>query len=69
MGEGVVAEESRVPASSTEQTRLLEAFTAVVQNGDVAGLQGMTRKKRGAVQRVASLVNTASSPASVLVIR
>src|SRR5207249_8547065 len=35
-----VANGRRMPASSTEQRRLLDAFIAAAQNGDVAGLQG-----------------------------
>lgn len=36
-----VAHGRRIPASSTEQRRLLDAFTAAAQNGDVAGLEGL----------------------------
>jgi RNA polymerase sigma factor (sigma-70 family) len=35
-----VANGRRMPANSTEQRRLLDAFIAAAQNGDVAGLQG-----------------------------
>ena len=35
-----VADGRRMPANSTEQRRLLEAFIAAAQTGDVAGLQG-----------------------------
>jgi RNA polymerase sigma factor (sigma-70 family) len=35
-----VANGRRMPASSTEQRRLLDAFVAAAQNGDVAGLEG-----------------------------
>ena len=35
-----VANGRRMPANSTEQRRLLEAFIAAARNGDVAGLQG-----------------------------
>jgi RNA polymerase sigma factor (sigma-70 family) len=35
-----VATGRRTPANSTEHTRLLEAFIAAVQNGDIAGLHG-----------------------------
>ena len=36
-----VANGRRMPASSTEQRRLLDAFIAAAQNGDVAGLEGL----------------------------
>ena len=36
-----VANGRRMPANSTEQRRLLEAFIAAAQNGDVAGLEGL----------------------------
>ena len=36
-----VAHDRRIPASSTEQRHLLEAFVAAAQNGDVAGLEGL----------------------------
>jgi RNA polymerase sigma factor (sigma-70 family) len=36
-----VASGRRMPAKSTEQTRLLEAFIAAAKNGDVAGLEGL----------------------------
>jgi RNA polymerase sigma factor (sigma-70 family) len=35
-----VANGRRMPASSTEQRRLFDAFIAAAQNGDVAGLEG-----------------------------
>jgi RNA polymerase sigma-70 factor, ECF subfamily len=38
-----VANARRMPASSTEQRRLLDAFIAAAQNGDVAGLEGTLR--------------------------
>jgi RNA polymerase sigma-70 factor (ECF subfamily) len=31
----------RTPANATEQKRLLAAFIAAAQNGDVAGLEGL----------------------------
>ena len=36
-----VANGRRMPASSTEQRRLLDAFIAAAQDGDVAGLEGL----------------------------
>jgi RNA polymerase sigma-70 factor (ECF subfamily) len=36
-----VADDRRMPASSTEQKRLLDAFIAAAQHGDVAGLEGL----------------------------
>ena len=36
-----VANGRRMPADSTEQRRLLEAFIAAARNGDVAGLEGL----------------------------
>ena len=36
-----VANGRRMPAGSTEQRRLLDAFIAAAQNGDVAGLEGL----------------------------
>jgi len=36
-----VASGRRIPASSTEQRRLLDAFIAAAQHGDVAGLEGV----------------------------
>ena len=36
-----VANGRRMPANSTEQRRLLDAFIAAAQNGDVAGLEGV----------------------------
>ena len=36
-----VANGRRMPANSTEQRRLLEAFIAAAQHGDVAGLEGL----------------------------
>ena len=36
-----VATGRRMPTSSTEQRRLLEAFIAAAQDGDVAGLEGL----------------------------
>jgi RNA polymerase sigma-70 factor (ECF subfamily) len=36
-----VANGRRMPANSTEQGRLLDAFIAAAQNGDVAGLEGL----------------------------
>ena len=36
-----VASGQRTPTSSTEQKRLLEAFIAAAQDGDVAGLEGL----------------------------
>jgi len=36
-----VADDRRRPASSTEQRRLLDAFIAAAQHGDVAGLEGV----------------------------
>jgi RNA polymerase sigma-70 factor (ECF subfamily) len=36
-----VADGRRMPASSTEQRRLLDAFIAAAHNGDVAGLEGL----------------------------
>ncbi len=36
-----VANGRRMPANSTEQRRLLEAFIAAAHNGDVAGLEGL----------------------------
>ena len=37
-----VANGRRMPASSTEQRRLFDAFIAAVQNGDVASLEGLS---------------------------
>jgi predicted RNA polymerase sigma factor len=31
----------RMPASSTEQSRLFDAFTAAARHGDIAGLEGL----------------------------
>jgi RNA polymerase sigma-70 factor (TIGR02957 family) len=36
-----IAENRRVPVSSTEQRRLLEAFIGAAQKGDMAGLEGL----------------------------
>jgi len=36
-----VANGRRMPASSTEQRRLLDSFIAAAQRGDVAGLEGL----------------------------
>ena len=41
-----VANGRRMPASSTEQRRLLEAFIAAAQHGDVAGLEGSSSASR-----------------------
>jgi len=38
-----VANGRKMPANSTEQRRLLDAFIAAVRNGDVAGLEGTLR--------------------------
>jgi RNA polymerase sigma factor (sigma-70 family) len=39
-----VADGRRMPASATEQRRLLDAFIAAAQNGDVASLEGSLRR-------------------------
>ena len=38
-----VANGPRMPASSTQQRRLVDAFIAAAQNGDIAGLEGSLR--------------------------
>lgn len=51
-----VANGRRMPANSTEQRRLLEAFIAAAQHGDIAGLQGTL------LRRTSSCVNATTSP-------
>ena len=44
-----VANGRRMPASSTEQRRLLDAFIAAARDGDLAGLEGLFASQRIAV--------------------
>jgi RNA polymerase sigma-70 factor (ECF subfamily) len=53
----------RMPASSTEQRRLFDAFIAAAQTGDVAGLEGtLIRDPSGPTRTVAMLRRHNASP-------
>jgi RNA polymerase sigma factor (sigma-70 family) len=49
-----VANRPRTPASATEQRRLLEAFIAAAQNGDVAGLEGILAAEAATTRAIAA---------------
>ena len=57
-----VANGRRMPASSTEQRRLLDAFIAAAQNGDVAGLEGLFASDVVSTSNGAGLVRSARVP-------
>jgi len=48
-----VADDRKMPANSTEQRRLFEAFVAAAQNGDVTSLEGTFARRTGAASACA----------------
>jgi RNA polymerase sigma-70 factor, ECF subfamily len=58
-----VADGRRMPANSTERRRLLEAFIAAAQNGDVASLEGLFASDVVSTSDSGRLVRAARLPA------
>jgi RNA polymerase sigma factor (sigma-70 family) len=54
-----VANGRRTPANATEQRRLLDAFIAAAQNGDVADLEGLLASEVGSTSDGSELVRAA----------
>ena len=57
-----VAHDRRMPASSTEQRHLFDAFVAAAQSGDVAGLEGLFASDVVSTSKGAGLVRSARVP-------
>ena len=57
-----VANGRRTPANTTEQRRLLAAFAAVAQNGDVASLEGLFASDAGSSREWYRSVTRSSNP-------